>query len=171
MRATVGFLLLLHGAAVSAFAPVVVRHINNSERWCCDPSPRRRQLLRKMAAADDDGSANEDHDGAPRLLLTPDEIRRQMHSLRSQYPTSEAEYLAAARARNAAKLASSERTATDRDWHQMAADQKRDVGALDDWESSAEEAGNVDSQILIPMESNSGTGDDGEEEEPKLLLF
>ena len=117
----------------------------------------------------DDGSANEDD--APRLLLTADEIRQQMHRLRSQYPTSEAEYLAAARTRNAAKRASTERTATDQDWQQMAADKKHVVGALDDWENSAQEAGNVDSQILIPMESSSGTGDDGEEEEPKLLLF
>lgn len=107
----------------------------------------------------------------PLLLLTADEIDRQMARLRSKYPTSEADYLAAARARNAAKQASSERTATDEDWQQIAAEKKEQVGTvLDDWESSQAEAGNADSQILIPM-MDGAKGEDGEEEEPKLLLF
>jgi hypothetical protein len=113
---------------------------------------------------------NHDYDGtAPELLLSASDINAQMAKLRNKYPTSEADYLAAARARNAAKQASSEGTASDADWRQIAAEKKEAVGEIDDWESSKSEAGNSDSQILIPLTSS--VGEDGEEEEPKLMLF
>lgn len=159
MRKAFGF-LLLHFASVSTFAPMVRHpcsaHSTNKKKW--DELPR-------MVSADDDGEEE------PKLVLTADDISQQMNRLRSKYPTSEADYLAAARARNVAKQASSERTATDADWRQIAAEKKTAVGEIDDWENSAKEAGNVDSQILIPVQSSSGTGEDGEEEEPKLMLF
>lgn len=93
-----------------------------------------------------------------------------MAKLKSKYPTAEADYLAAARARNAAKVESHERKATDEDWHAMAEQKKREVGEVDDWENAKKEAGNADSQIIIPMEFDSNEdGEDGDD--PKLLLF
>ena len=104
-----------------------------------------------------------------KLLLSTNEVDEHMSKLRSKYPTSEADYLAAARKRNAARQASSERTATDDDWRQIAAEKMNAVGEIDDWDKSLSEAGNSDSQILIPLQSN--LNEDGEEEEPKLMLF
>jgi hypothetical protein len=47
------------------------------------------------------------------------------------------------------------------------------VGGVDDWEIAANEAGNVDSQILIPIELVEGdnSAEGGEPDEPKLMLF
>ena len=112
-------------------------------------------------------SQDNDND-AEGLLLSANDVNAQMAKLRSKYPTSEADYLAAARARNVAKQASSERTATDADWRNIAAEKKQAVGEVDDWESSKLEAGNSDSQILIPLMS---TNTDDGDEEPKLMLF
>lgn len=99
-----------------------------------------------------------------RLLLSQEEIAEKMNQLRSKYPTSEADYLAAARARNEAKLPSAERTASEEDWQRVAKEKKQLYGEQDDWEESAKEAGNIDSQILLPMM------DDEEGGEPSLLL-
>jgi hypothetical protein len=107
-------------------------------------------------------------DDAPKLVLSVSEVHAQMSKFQTKYPTAEADYLSAARARNSAKQASSERTATDADWRQIAAEKKQAVGEIDDWDNSLSEAGNVDSQILIPLASN--IGEDGEDE-PKLMLF
>jgi len=109
--------------------------------------------------------ASEEGDG---LLLSQEEVEAQMASLRSKYPTSEADYLAAARQRSEAKVESRERQATDEDWQKMAEEKKRAFGEVDAWEDSKKESGNIDSQILMPMaEGEEG----GEDEEPKLLLF
>jgi hypothetical protein len=107
-------------------------------------------------------------DTSPELLTSTSDVDAHMAKLRSKYPTSEADYLAAARARNAAKQASSDRTATDADWIQIAVEKKQAIGDIDDWDKSVSEAGNADSQILIPMNSEIGEDD---EEEPKLMLF
>jgi hypothetical protein len=97
------------------------------------------------------------------------DIEQQMAQLRSKYPTSEADYLAAARARNAAKKASTSH-GNEEDWKQLAAEKKR-AGELQDdaWEASRQEAGNADSQILIPMMDRDSDSEDPEE--PKLLLW
>jgi hypothetical protein len=138
--------------------------------------PRRSQWPRSVPAVrpflsstgtPDQLSSRFQDDDEPKLLLSVSEVESQMKSLRSKYPTSEADYLAAARARNAAKTASSERTATDEDWHEIAAEKVRAVGEMDDWDKSVAEAGNADSQILIPLTSH---GEDGNDE-PKLMLF
>jgi hypothetical protein len=169
MRATGSLLVAIFvlPLAVSTFAPIrpLVAIASNQ-------SPQQQQLWRKSktAASAVESSDSGDNEDEPKLLLTGDEINQQMARLRSKYPTSEADYLAAARARNAAKVASSERTATDSDWQQIAAEKLQAVGEIDDWEQSKAEAGNMDSQILIPI-MESTTGEDGEEEEPKLLLF
>jgi hypothetical protein len=131
---------------------------------------QRRILIKKLYTGSTSDSFN-DHQNhtSPELLLSTSDVTAHMAKLRSKYPTSEADYLAAARARNAAKQASSDRTATDADWQQIAADKKQAVGEIDDWDTSVSEAGNADSQILIPMTPSIGA--DGEEEEPKLMLF
>lgn len=115
------------------------------------------------------GSSADNNDG---LILN--DIDSQMAKLRNKYPTSEADYLAAARARNAARAASLNAEASDQDWSQVAAEvrKRQGGGAVDeDWESSAREAGNADSQILIPVDLETSGDSGGEEDEPKLLLF
>lgn len=100
----------------------------------------------------------EEHQG----LYLGDDVEDQMKTLQSKFPTSEADYLAAARKRAQEARASINNEATDQDWQEMATS----TGG-DDWESSMAEAGNAESQILIPK---SMPFDDGEEEEPTLLL-
>jgi hypothetical protein len=139
---------------------------DNYRRRRLSSSSTNRQVNMSSNAADNHDC--EDNDAAE-LLLSASDVNAQMAKLRSKYPTSEADYLAAARARNAAKQASSERTATDADWRQIAAEKKQAVGEIDDWESSKAEEGNSDSQILIPMMP--AILENGEEEEPKLMLF
>jgi hypothetical protein len=131
-------------------------------------SMNRQASVFKMSLNEAENIDSQDNDEAG-LLLSASDVNAQMAKLRSKYPTSEADYLAAARARNVAKQASSERTATDADWRQIAAEKKQAVGEIDDWESSKIEAGNPDSQILIPLTST--ISEDGEEDEPKLMLF
>jgi len=101
--------------------------------------------------------------------LVLDDIEGQMSKLRSKYPTSEADYLAAARARNAARVSSVETRASDEDWLEAKREAAKKQGGQveDDWDSSLSEAGNIDSQILIPL----GEDDDPDSDEPKLLLF
>ena len=104
----------------------------------------------------------------PELVLG-DDMNTQMARMRSKYPTAEADYLAAARARAAAQTPSVETRATDKDWQKIAQEKRQQLGELDDWESSKAEAGNIDSQILLPdLPPDEGEGAD---DEPKLLLF
>jgi len=57
--------------------------------------------------------------------------------------------------------------ASDEEWQEMA-----NVKSADDWESSLQEEGNEESQILIPKIVSEENKNDGEEgEEPKLMLF
>jgi hypothetical protein len=111
----------------------------------------------------------------PVSLVLGDGLGDEMAKLRRKYPTSEVDYLAAARARNAAKQASVSH-GDEKSWKQLA-DEKRRAGELEDdaWEASRLEAGNADSQILIPMsdpDADDERSDDSENpEEPKLLLW
>jgi hypothetical protein len=109
-----------------------------------------------------------DDEPEPNLVLT--DIERQMALLRSKYPTGESDYLAAARARSQAKMASTERQATDDDWKSIAAAKKETGAVSDGWEESLVDAGNAESQVLIPM-SDIVVEDGGDSDEPKLLLF
>lgn len=103
-------------------------------------------------------------------LLLGDDIESQMANLRSKYPTGEADYLAAARARSEAKTSSTSHEAANEEWKNLA-DEKKRTGELEEdaWEASMAEAGNADSQMLIPMNDPNDASEDPEE--PKLLLF
>ena len=128
------------------------------------------------AAAGEGESGDDGDDEEPPKELVLDNIEGQMAQLRSKYPTSEADYLAAARARNAAKVQSTTRSASDEDWMKakQAAAEKAGGAIKDDWDNSLKDAGNADSQILIPIELTEGEGGDGDGEggdDPKLMLF
>ena len=116
-----------------------------------------------------DISASDPEEDQPDLMLG-DDVNKQMAQLRSKYPTAEADYLAAARARAAARTPSVETRATDSDWQRIAQEKRQQLGNIDDWESSKAEAGNIDSQILLP-DLPPGEGEEGSDDEPKLLLF
>ena len=84
------------------------------------------------------------------------------------------DFLANAKARAAAKVESNNNVAGDEAWQQLAEEKKEQYGEIDDWENSMKEAGNMDSQILMFSEAPSDGEDgeeDGEDDEPKLLLF
>lgn len=109
-------------------------------------------------------SENQYGEEEPRLVLN--DIDKEMAQFRSKYPTSEADFLAAARARAAARTPSTGDQASAQDWA-MAQEEARKRGIADDWENSAKEAGNIDSQILIPVEYTEGADPD---DEPQLML-
>ena len=96
----------------------------------------------------------------PSLILGGDEMEQQMKQLRSKYPTSEADYLAAARARAKARPESVNSMATQQDYEKVAEEKKKEMGGMDfeEWEAKQAE----ESQLLI---DNGGDGD-----EPTLLL-
>jgi hypothetical protein len=120
-----------------------------------------------------DNADDESADAAPPpSLVLGDGLGDEMAKLRSKYPTSEADYLAAARARNAAKQASTSH-GDEKSWKQLA-DEKKRAGEFEDdaWEASRQEAGNADSQILIPMmDKDEDSDSEDNPEEPKLLLW
>jgi hypothetical protein len=122
-------------------------------------SSRAQSTIVKSAAFDEESIPNE-------LLLDANAVQQEMAGLKSKYPTSEADYLAAARARAAAQVASKNDGATDEDWLKVKQEAAQQGGVNDDWEVSAREAGNSDSQILIPM-----APEDADDDEPKLMLF
>mmetsp|Transcript_12881 Transcript_12881/g.16884 ORF Transcript_12881/g.16884 Transcript_12881/m.16884 type:complete len:183 (+) Transcript_12881:179-727(+) len=120
-----------------------------------------------VTADDGESDKNENDETIPSLILDNETIQQQMQQVKSKYPTNESDYLAAARARAAAKTPSVTRKATDDEWQRIAKEKQLTKEALDlqdDWEDSLKEAGNADSQILIPM------NEPGEDEEPTLLL-
>jgi hypothetical protein len=140
-----------------------------------EAAPGATPAAAAAAAAEDDASS-QPPPPPPSLVLTADQVAAQMTKLRSQYPTSEADYLAAARARSAAKTASVERSATDEDFVALAQLKEAQFGTMDNWEQSQREAGNSDSQILLPIGLSTDTGSSSSNskdggEEPKLLLF
>ena len=111
----------------------------------------------------------------PSLILDADAVNQQMGQLKSKYPTAEADYLAAARKRAAEKTASVNDMSTDEEWFE--ANEKKSLigdGMEDAWEKSLEEAGNADSQILIPINTIDGEGGDDDDNsngpEPTLLI-
>lgn len=118
---------------------------------------------RNVVACFAEPESNDADGNASGLILDAAAMAQQMAGLRSKYPTAEADYLAAARARAAQKAESKNNEATDEDWRQVK--EKTKMKDDDDWEISAKEAGNIDSQILIPLMN------DDDDEEPKLMLF
>jgi hypothetical protein len=114
---------------------------------------------------------NEEEEEEPPALIL-DGVQEQMASLKSKYPTAEADYLAAARKRAEQRAESVNTMSSDRDWKEASDEKKQQFGTAaddNDWEASAKEAGNEDSQILIPVDM-SASGDGDEDEEPRLLL-
>ena len=108
--------------------------------------------------------------------LVLDGLDDQMNKMKGQFEGYELDYLAAARKRAELKVESVNDASRDEDWQKIADEKKEAYGEIDDWENSAKEAGNVDSQILMFTDPAPGDGDDGEDgdggsEEPKLLLF
>jgi len=110
-----------------------------------------------------------DQQQPPPELVLGEDLGQHMAKLRSKYPTAEADFLAAARARAAAKTPSVETQATEDDWKAIAEEKRQQLGEIDDWEISKAEAGNIDSQILLP--DLPPDDDEGEDDEPKLMLF
>jgi hypothetical protein len=175
--------VLLAACAVCTFVgnlPVVSAWTPATTVRCTPNACAFRAAVRPLRAAPDDNSdeadeaaaASDVNDESPPSLVLGDGLGDEMAKLRSKYPTSEADYLAAARARNAAKMASTSH-GNEEDWKKLAAEKKRSGELADDaWEASRQEAGNADSQILIPMMDTDTDSDDSEEpEEPKLLLW
>jgi hypothetical protein len=99
-------------------------------------------------------------------LYLGDDVEEQIKSLTSKFPTSEADYLAAARKRAEEARASINNEASDEDWQQVA---HHDATTINDdgWESSIA----LESEILLPKLPTQGGKDGGEEEEEPTLLL
>jgi hypothetical protein len=131
------------------------------------PSPRWGWVsLTRLAAETGENASDEE----PPSLLIGSALNNELAKFKSKYPTSESDYLAAARRRAEERCESTNSKSSDDDWKEMAKAKQAEGVVLDDWEQSLVEAGNADSQILIPIVL-SDDSDDGEEPEPKLLLF
>ena len=124
--------------------------------------------IRSLFSSDNN---NEREEESLKLVLDSATIQQALRAEKSKYPTSESDYLAAARQRAAEARESVNSMSTDEDWIKMAAKTKAELGggAMDDWEQSLTEAGNADSQVLIPVVDEQQDGQDPPE--PKLLLF
>jgi hypothetical protein len=107
----------------------------------------------------------EDEQEEPQRLVLGG-IGEEMNRLKSKFPTSEVDFLAAARKRAQEARESINNSASEQDWLDLDQQKQQDD---DDWEASLNEAGNEESQILIPVQESSNDGSD--DEEPKLLLF
>ena len=112
-------------------------------------------------------------EASPGLILDVTQVQAHMNQLKSKYPTQEADYLAAARKRAELKVASRNDETTDDDWKRAAREKQQlaqgidgDTIGTDGWEASLQDAGNAESQILIPVDLFGQEGN----EEPKLLL-
>ncbi len=123
------------------------------------------QTIFRMSSSPDDEE--------PKLVLG--DMESEMQSVRKSsgdaFDFGGIDFLANAKARAAAKVESNNNVAADEQWEQLAAEKKEQYGEIDDWENSQKEAGNMDSQILMFSEPPAEGDEDGEEEEPKLLLF
>lgn len=113
-------------------------------------------------------------DEEPRLVVG--NIDSEMQNVRkdsgADFDFGGIDFLAAAKARASAKVESNNNVAADEAWQKLAEEKKEQFGEIDDWENSQKEAGNMDSQILMFSEAPSdGEEGDGEDDEPKLLLF
>ena len=112
-------------------------------------------------------------DEEPKLVLG--DIQSEMQSVRKSsgddFDFGGIDFLANAKARAKAKIESNNNVAGDEQWEQLAAEKKDQFGEIDDWENSQKEAGNMDSKILMFSDPPAEGDEDGEEEEPKLLLF
>mmetsp|Transcript_25886 Transcript_25886/g.43139 ORF Transcript_25886/g.43139 Transcript_25886/m.43139 type:complete len:123 (+) Transcript_25886:777-1145(+) len=118
---------------------------------------------------------DDDDDDEPSGLVFGDALDSELSKLKSKYPTSEADYLTAARKRAEAKKDSTNSESTAAEWNAVAKQKRSETGGVDgDWEKSLEEAGNADSQILIPVmhtDDDDDDDDDSDGPEPTLLLF
>jgi hypothetical protein len=134
------------------------------------PFSYRRHWARSITllAEVDERSSNDDE--TPTLLLGND-LDNELAKFKSKYPTSESDYLAAARKRAEERRESINSQSSDDDWKEMAKKKQAEGVVLDDWEQSLVEAGNADSQILIPIVLTDEGEEDGDDPEPKLLLF
>jgi hypothetical protein len=165
--------VLLAAACAMGSLSVVSAWTTSPAVRCTPNTCSKRAIMRPLRSTpDDEAAAASDNDEVSPSLVLGDGLGDEMAKLRSKYPTSEADYLAAARARNAAKQASTSH-GDEKSWKQLA-DEKKRAGEFEDdaWEASRQEAGNADSQILIPMMDKDEDSDDSENpEEPKLLLW
>lgn len=139
--------VFLNGCRGFSFYPAfgTSAHHLVSQRWSLLSKPNDN----------DNGSETE-------LIVSADEMEKQLATLRNKYPTAEADYLAAARARSVEKTESQECKATDQDWQYIKQQKEQKAATSDSVETSEEDN---DSQILVTASS------DDENEEPKLLLF
>jgi len=129
-----------------------------------------RSSLCRLSSTPAEGGEDEE----PRLVLG--NIESEMQSVRAgsniEYDFGAIDFLANAKSRAAAQVESNNNGAGVDEWTNLAEEKKEQFGEIDDWENSVKEAGNTDSHILMftdpPPE---GEGGEGEDDEPKLLLF
>jgi len=114
-----------------------------------------------------------ENEGSESSGLITDNFAEQMQGVSTGgYPTAPMDYLAAARQR-AAERRESQNYSYDEDWKSLAEEKDQmGEGQGDGWEESLVDEGNEENLIILPGNLESvGGNDDGEEEEPQILLF
>ena len=124
----------------------------------------------RMSSSPDANDGEEE----PRLVIG--NVESEMQNVRkdsgADFDFGGIDFLAMAKARASAKIESNNNVAGDEEWQKLAEEKKEQFGEVDDWENAQKEAGNMDSQILMFSEPPAdGEDGEGEDDEPKLLLF
>ena len=131
-------------------------------------SPQKSFVVRTITSLAAEENDKDEPDG---LVLGG--LDQEMKKVASDIDFGAIDYLAEAKKRAAQKTESRNAGARDEDWKELADEKKEQYGVIDDWENSVKEAGNTDSQILMFTDppADEEDGEDGDDDEPKLLLF
>jgi hypothetical protein len=155
-------------AAVSSFATSPCSEMSKQSIYCNISTKWVRPLCSSVPG---DSSKRDDETKHKEDGLVLDGLDQEMGKMTSKFSFSEVDFLAAAKKRAEARVVSKNASAGDDDWKTLADEKKTKYGEIDDWENSKKEAGNEDSQILMFTDPPLDGDDEGEDAEPKLLLF
>ena len=161
---------------VSSFSPpsqqrVVRQQLSQESRQSQSRSWRNSNL----SASENDDEPEPESQG----LIFGDAIESEMNAVKgaNEYDFGQIDYLALAKQRAANKPESNNNVAGDDEWMDLAKEKEEQFGKIDDWENSQKEAGNADSQSLLMFNTEQqstevdGGSEDGDDDEPKLLLL
>ena len=129
----------------------------------------------KISASENDDEPEPESQG----LIFGDAIESEMNAVKgaNEYDFGQIDFLALAKQRAANKPESNNNVAGDDEWMDLAKEKEEQFGKIDDWENSQKEAGNADSQSLLMFKTEQqstevdGGSEDGDDDEPKLLLL
>ena len=160
---------------VSSFSPPSQQRVVRQQL----PQESRQSESRSWRNSNLSASENEPEPEPSQGLIFGDAIESEMNAVKgaNEYDFGQIDFLALAKQRAANKPESNNNVAGDDEWMTLAAEKEEQFGKIDDWENSQKEAGNADSQSLLMFNTEQqsteaeGGSEDGDDDEPKLLLL